>query len=208
MSSPESSGENLIRAGRTVCGSAWARVPSAQRRPPWRLEGHSHGHYRAVRGLRVKKAFRNRRRRHLRTGHVAKALSLGASATMMGSMFAATEEAPGEYFYENGIRLKRYRGMASLEAMEKAEANVFSRMTRRSGGTGSFGAVVDKGSLFDYVPYLIQGLKHSLQDWGRTASGNARDALLGRAPLRAEIHIGPDRGGVHDMYSYKEPKYM
>ena len=143
-------------------------------------------------------------------GHIAKALAIGASATMMGSMFAGTEEAPGEYFYEDGVRQKRYRGMASVEALQKGGGKrYFSEDEKIRVAQGVSGSVVDKGSLFDYVPYLIQGLKHAFQDIGKRNIPELHDALYAEE-LRFEGRSmsAQTEGGVHNMHSYKPPKYI
>ena len=143
-------------------------------------------------------------------GHISKSLALGASAAMMGSMFAGTNEAPGDYFYENGVRLKRYRGMGSKEAMEAGGNNrYFAEDAKIIVAQGVSGAVMDKGSLNDYLPYLIQGLKHSFQDMG-IRSVKALHEAMRSGELRFEIRsaMAQREGHVHDMYSYKEPQFM
>ncbi len=140
-------------------------------------------------------------------GHIVKALSLGAGAVMMGGLLAGTSEAPGEYFYEGGVRVKKYRGMASLEAMEKGGGKRYlSAEDRIKVAQGVTGTVVDKGSVIHLVQYLMQSLLHSFQELGCKSIQVLHKGLY-EGTLRFEMRSQSAQieGSVHNLYSFKEP---
>jgi IMP dehydrogenase len=152
------------------------------------------------------------------TGHITKALCCGASCVMMGSMLAGTDEAPGEYFYQDGVRLKRYRGMGSLEAMDKgSEKRYVWEDTKKMTGTGVAavkvaqgvsGAVPDKGTLRRYIPYLMQGVRHGLQDAGLKSLDEAKEKLYnGKVRFEIRSPAAQKEGGVHGLHSYQKRLY-
>ena len=139
------------------------------------------------------------------SGHIVKALCFGASAVMCGSLLAGTEEAPGDYYFQDGVRLKKYRGMGSIDAMSKgSEKRYFASGSVVKVAQGVSGSVVDKGSLRKYIPYLIQGVKHGVQDVGFKTIHDlhyAADAGALRFELRSPA--AQREGGVHSIHSAK-----
>ena len=158
------------------------------------------------------------------TGCLIKALALGASCVMMGSLLAGVEECPGEYFFQDGMRLKHYRGVQSYNAANSGESSIMgspikgtpSRLRTLSMGgpelpkiaSGVNGAVQDKGSLNSYFPYLCQSIRHGLQDMGVRSLTMLWERLY-NGELRFEIRSpsAQKEGGVHDLHSFSQRLY-
>jgi IMP dehydrogenase len=139
-------------------------------------------------------------------GHITKALALGASAVMMGSMLAGTEETPGEYFYKDGVRLKKYRGMGSQEALKKGSSTrYFGEEAKVLVAQGVSGSVVDKGSIQRFLPYVTQGMRHGLQDLGCPSVAVLHQQLLtGELRFERRSLSAYAEGGVHNLHSYEK----
>ena len=97
------------------------------------------------------------------TGDISKALAAGASSVMMGSMFAGTEESPGETIIYEGRKFKSYRGMGSLEAMQKGSKDRYFQENeddiKKLVPEGISARVPYKGTLKEVMHQLIGGLR-------------------------------------------------
>ncbi|HEV7701761.1 MAG TPA: IMP dehydrogenase [Pyrinomonadaceae bacterium] len=142
------------------------------------------------------------------SGDVAKAIAAGADSVMIGSLFAGTEEAPGEVILFQGRNFKTYRGMGSIGAMKKGSSDRYAQeMTDTESKyvpEGIEGRVAYKGSVADMVTQLVGGLRAGMGYTGcRSISElqtNAKFVRITSAGLR-ESH-------VHDVIITKEaPNY-
>ena len=144
------------------------------------------------------------------SGDIAKALAAGASAVMLGSLFAGTEEAPGETELYQGRSYKSYRGMGSLGAMQQGSAD---RYFQDSEGEGASERLVPQG-IEGRVPYkgVLSELIHQLMGGLRAAMGYCGCKTIEDLRTRAEFveitSAGMRESHVHDVQIVKEaPNY-
>jgi IMP dehydrogenase len=144
------------------------------------------------------------------SGDLSKAIVAGANAVMMGSMFAGTEEAPGEVELFQGRSYKAYRGMGSLGAMAQAQGSSDRYFQDSSAGAeklvpeGIEGRVPYKGALSAIIHQLMGGLRASM---GYTGSATI-DEMRTRPQFVRITGAGMAESHVHDVQITKEaPNY-
>lgn len=157
-------------------------------------------------------------------GHIVKGLALGASTVMMGGLLAGTTESPGNYFVsQEGRLVKAYRGMGSIDAMEDKKAGAGSNNSKQSNaGTARYfsegdrllvaqgvsGSVLDRGSVTKFVPYLLAGLQHSMQDIGANSLSNLQQSVLdGKVRFELRTVSAQAEGNVHGLHSFDKKLY-
>ncbi|MBP0597135.1 IMP dehydrogenase [Herbaspirillum sp. LeCh32-8] len=142
------------------------------------------------------------------SGDVAKALAAGASTVMMGSMFAGTEEAPGEVILYQGRSYKSYRGMGSLGAMADGSADRYFQDGDNTADKfvpeGIEGRVAYKGSVVAILYQLVGGVRSSMGYCGCASIDDFRE----RAEFVEITAAGMRESHVHDVQITKEaPNY-
>jgi IMP dehydrogenase len=142
------------------------------------------------------------------SGDISKALAAGASSVMMGSMFAGTEEAPGEIILYQGRSYKSYRGMGSLGAMSDGSADRYFQDASNNADKlvpeGIEGRVPYKGSVLAILYQLVGGVRSSMGYCGCATI----DELREKAQFVEITSAGMRESHVHDVQITKEaPNY-
>ncbi|SNS77513.1 inosine-5'-monophosphate dehydrogenase [Noviherbaspirillum humi] len=142
------------------------------------------------------------------SGDISKALAAGASSVMMGSMFAGTEEAPGEVILFQGRSYKSYRGMGSLGAMSEGSADRYFQDAANNADKlvpeGIEGRVPYKGSVLAIIYQLVGGVRSSMGYCGCATI----DELREKAEFVEITSAGMRESHVHDVQITKEaPNY-
>jgi IMP dehydrogenase len=143
------------------------------------------------------------------SGDIAKAIAAGASSVMIGSLFAGTEESPGETIIYQGRTYKAYRGMGSIGAMKKrgGRERYFQFSESRAEKLipeGIEGRVPYKGTLSDYVYQLVGGLRHGM---GYCGTKNIEELRKNARFVRNTI-AGLKESHPHDIFITEEaPNY-
>ena len=142
------------------------------------------------------------------SGDIAKALAAGANCVMVGSMFAGTEEAPGEIEIYQGRSFKSYRGMGSLAAMSKGSADRYFQSDNAADKLvpeGIEGRVAYKGMLSGIITQQMGGLRSAM---GLTGCATI-DELRTKARFVRITGAGIRESHVHDVTITKEaPNYQ
>ncbi len=141
------------------------------------------------------------------SGDIAKAIGAGASAVMLGSLLAGTEESPGQTEIYQGRSFKVYRGMGSIGAMEQAQGSAdryFQEGAKKLVPEGVEGRVPFKGALSDTMFQLMGGLRSAMGYCGTPTI----DSLKQDAEFLRITSAGLTESHPHDIFITKEaPNY-
>ena len=141
------------------------------------------------------------------SGDITKALAAGAACVMIGSLFAGTEESPGETILYQGRTFKSYRGMGSLAAMDQGSADRYAQEDAERGKSvpeGVEGRVPYKGQLGALTDQLVGGLRSGM---GYVGACSLKD-LSAKAQFIRITAAGLRESHVHDVIITREaPNY-